>query len=326
MSFRTGAQAGRVRCGLLALGIAAAGLSAAAPAARAQGVGLMTGSKQPVTIEATKGVEWRQKEQLYLARGNATAVQGKTKIRANLLAAHYRKAKDGNQIWKVTATGDVKITTEKDTITAQKAVYIVETGVFTLTGNNLKMVGEKQTVTATDRIQYNSKTKVAHVVGNATVIEDKKKVQADRFIAYMEDGKDGKTALRKVDAVGNVIITTETEVLRGDRGDYNGKTKIATLTGNVKLTRGDNQLNGEKAEVDLNTGVSRMLGKVKGVFIPREGEEKERQERSTRSPVAENKPPEQKSSAPDRSPKPDAKPVGRGRVNVRPSLRLRRTN
>lgn len=300
----------------------ALGFAVAAPAAHAQGVGLMTGSKQPVTIEASNGVEWRQKEQLYLARGNATAVQGKTKIRAKILSAHYRKTKSGNQIWKVTANGDVTITTEKEKITAQRAVYIIETGVFTLTGRNLKMVTEKQTVTATDRIQYNSKTKIAHVVGNATVIEDKKKVEANRFIAYMEQGKDGKTALRKVDAVGNVTITTQTEVLRGDRGDYNGKTKIATLTGNVKLTRGDNQLNGEKAVVDLTTGVSRMLGKVQGVFIPREGEEKDRQERDTRSPVSNKKtaPTKQKAAASE------SKRVERGRVGAKPSLRLRRTN
>lgn len=318
MSSGAGAPANRLRCLILALGIAAA----SATGAHAQGVGLMTGSKQPVTIEATNGVEWRQKDQLYLARGNATAVQGKTRIRAKTLAAHYRKTKSGNQIWKVTANNDVTITTEKETITAQKAVYIVETGVFTLTGNNLKMVTEKQTVTATDRIQYNSKTKIAHVVGNATVIEDKKKVQASRFIAYMEQGKDGKTALRKVDAVGSVTITTETEVLRGDRGDYNGQTKIATLTGNVKLTRGDNQLNGEKAVVDLNTGVSRMVGKVRGVFIPREGEEKERQQRDTRSPRTENKaaPTKQNAAAAE------AKPAGRGRIGAKPSLRLRRTN
>ncbi len=318
MSGGARASAGRFRCLALALGLASAG----ATAAQAQGVGLMTGSKQPVTIEANNGVEWRQKDQLYLARGNATAVQGKTKIRAKTLAAHYRKTKSGNQIWKVTANGDVTITTEKETITAQRAVYIVETGVFTLTGNNLKMVTEKQTVTATDSIQYNSKTKIAHVVGNATVIEDKKKVEANRFIAYMEQGKDGKTALRKVDAVGNVTITTQTEVLRGDRGDYNGQTKIATLTGNVKLTRGDNQLNGEKAVVDLDTGVSRMLGKVQGVFIPRDGAEKDRQERETRSPVSRKTAEPTKQNAAAR----EAKPVGRGRVGAKPSLRLPRAN
>jgi lipopolysaccharide export system protein LptA len=323
MSFGAGASASRLLCGALAIGVVAATV----PAVRAQGVGLMTGSKQPVTIEANKGVEWRQKDKIYLARGDATATQGKTKIRARTLAAHYRKTGDGNQIWKVTADGNVRITTEKETITAQHAVYIVKTGVFTLTGNNLKLVSEKQTVTASDRIQYNSKTKIAHVIGNATVIEDKKKVRANRFIAYMDEGKDGKTSLRKVDAVGNVTITTETEVLRGDRGDYNGKTKIATLTGNVKLTRGDNQLNGEKAVVDLNTGVSRMVGKVKGVFIPREGEEKKRQERSIKSPLdkqSAKKPDDRKATR--KEPEKKTRTAARGRVNALPSSRPRRAD
>ncbi len=307
------------RC-LLALGLGLVATAASLQTAHAQGIGLTTGSKQPVVIEALKGVEWRQKDQVYLARGNATAVQGKTKIRADVLSAYYRKGKSGNQIWKVVAKGGVKITTEKQTITAQRAVYIIETGVFTLTGNNLKMVTEKQTVTARDRIEYNSKTKIANVVGNATVIEDKKKVRADRFVAYMDQAKGGKTALRKVDAVGNVVITTATEVLRGDRGDYNGKTKIATLTGNVKLTRCDNQLNGDKAVVDLNTGVSRMVGKVKGVFIPRDSKEKDRQGCSTPSPRASKRDKKTENIArnPDRT--------ARGRVSIRPSSRPHRTN
>ena len=84
----------------------------------------------------------------------------------------------------------------------------------------------------------------------------------------MKDGKDGKAELRRVEAQGRVIITTKSEVIRADRGDYNSETRLATLTGNVKLTRGDNQLNGQKAIVNLNTGVSRMVGRVSVLLVP----------------------------------------------------------
>jgi lipopolysaccharide export system protein LptA len=325
MTFEAGAPFHRFGCWVLAVGL----FAATGDAAHAQGIGLTTGSKKPVVIEADKGVEWHQKEQFYRARGNATAIQGDTRIRADRLTAYYHKGTKGSkgtQIWKVTANGAVKITTPKQTITAQHAVYIVKTGVFTLTGNNLKMATEKQTVTARDKIEYNSKTKVAHVVGDAVVVENKKRVRADRFVAYLEQNPgDKKTELKRVVAFGNVMITTENEVLRGDRGDYNGKTKIATLTGNVKLTRGDNQLNGEKAVVDLNTGVSRMVGRVQGVFIPREGEEKKRQESERKAELkktqhdkktASDAKTETASRHPDRA--------ERGRVSVMPSSRPRR--
>jgi lipopolysaccharide export system protein LptA len=107
-------------------------------------------------------------------------------------------------------------------------------------------------------VVYNTKMRRADVTGNATVVEDKKRVRADRFVAFFKDEKD-KNSLRLVEAFGNVVITTQTEIARGDRGDYNAETQIATLTGNVRLTRGDNQLNGDRAEVNMKTGVSKLL-------------------------------------------------------------------
>jgi len=264
----------REKIKLSALGVVLAGVIALPHSAAAQGIGLLNKSKNPVVIEADQGVEWRRKDKIYVARGNATATQGKTRIRANELKAHYRQGADGKtQIWKVTATGKVDIKTEKETATGDVAIYMVETGVFILRGRNLKLATKKQTITATDRIEYRSKDRRAYVIGNAKVVEDDKVIRASRFVAFLKDGKDGKVTMRRVEARGGVIITTKSEIIRADRGDYNGETKLATLTGNVKLTRGDNQLNGEKAIVNLETGISRMVGRVKVLLVPREGAE-----------------------------------------------------
>ena len=235
----------------------------------AQSGGLLTQSGLPLSIEADQGVEWRRKEQIYIARGNATARQGKTSIRADELKAHYRKSeKNKTQIWKFTATGKVDIKTEKETASGESAVYTVDTGVFVLLGRNLKLANRSQTITATDRIEYRSKDGRAYVIGNAKVVDGEKIIRAGRFVAYLKDGKDGKVELRKVEAQDRVVITTGSEVIRADRGDYNNETRLATLTGNVKLTRGDNQLNGKKAIVNLNTGVSRMIGRVSVLLVP----------------------------------------------------------
>ena len=187
------------------------------------------------------------------------AKRGDTTVRADVLTAHYRKgAKSDTQIWKVTAVGRVRISGPKQTITGQRGVYMVDSGVFVLTGKNLKMTTETQTVTARDKLEYRSKEKIAEVIGDATVVEGDKKVRADKFIAYLKD-YGGKSRLHKVDAVGNVVITTPTEIAKGERADYNAETEIATLSGKVKLTRGANQLNGERAEVNMKTGVSKLL-------------------------------------------------------------------
>ncbi|MBL8665812.1 MAG: hypothetical protein JNM29_23455 [Candidatus Odyssella sp.] len=217
-----------------------------------------TGSALPVAIEADQGVEWRQNEQVYIARGNATAKRGDTTIRADALHAHYRKTQDNRQeIYKITAEGAVKITTPKETITSDTAEYVVETSVFTLKGRPVKIESGKSTLTAA-LVVYNSKSKVATVTGGAQVTEEKKRVRADRFVAFFKE-EGGKQSLKRVEALGNVVITTPTEIARGNRGDYDAESQVATLSGNVRLTRGDNQLNGDRAEVNMKTGISKLL-------------------------------------------------------------------
>lgn len=266
---------------ITATALIAAALITAGGAA-AQGVGLTPQSDQPIEIVSDESVEWHQKEMIYLARGNAVATRGDTRIRADLLRAHYRKEEGGNKIWKVEAIGGVVITAPQQTINGQKGVYVVDTGIFTLTGNNLRMVTEKQVITARDRIEYDSNRRVASVVGNAVVVEDDKRISASRFDAHFEDDKDGNNSIRRVDAVGGVVIVTKAEVIRGDRGTYDAETRIAVLTGDVRLTRGDDQLNCDRAEVNMETEVSKMTGRCRVIVHSRTGEE----EKTRKGPAA----------------------------------------
>jgi lipopolysaccharide export system protein LptA len=279
--------AGRRHRALLAATLLAAmatGALLAPRAALAQSVGLESKSKEPVTIEADDGIEWHQNEKIYLARGNARAVRGDVTVRAETLTAHYREVGNGKtEVYQVVADGGVLITTPREKITGDKGVYDVEKGVFRLTGKSLLIETPEERVTARDKIEYFSQEKKAVLVGDATVIKDNRKVRSDTMTARFAEDEKGKMALSRADIVGNVVITTPTEVARAERGVYNADSGIATLTGGVKLTRGDNQLNGEFAEVNLKTGISKLLagpagsvggtGKVRGIFVPRGDEE-----------------------------------------------------
>ena len=81
----------------------------------------------------------------------------------------------------------------------------------------------------------------------------------------------GTQRLQRIEAFGDVHVSTEAEIAVGDRGVYNAETGIAVLAGNVKITRGKNQLNGDYAEVNTHTGISRLLSdsqQVRGLFVP----------------------------------------------------------
>ena len=87
-------------------------------------------------ITADRQLEYWEAKQMAVARGNAYAVRGNKKLRADVLSAHFRKNKSGKtKIYRVDAFDNVYIVSEQDTITADRGVYNVESGIATLTGS-----------------------------------------------------------------------------------------------------------------------------------------------------------------------------------------------
>lgn len=95
-----------------------------------------------------------------------------------------------------------------------------------------------------------------------------------------EERAGGAGAVSKIDAVGNVVLTTPEDVAKGDSGTYDVDTRKIWLTGNVTLTRGKNVLQGARAEYSFESGKSLLTsaqmeqggksGRVKALFVPEE--------------------------------------------------------
>jgi lipopolysaccharide export system protein LptA len=64
-------------------------LSVSVPPVRAQGIDLTQGG--PIQITAQNGIEWRQTEQVVIAKGDAKAVRGAVTVTADQLIAWYRR-------------------------------------------------------------------------------------------------------------------------------------------------------------------------------------------------------------------------------------------
>jgi lipopolysaccharide export system protein LptA len=261
-----------------------------------------SGNDQPVEIFADQGIEWHQNASAYVARGNARAVRADTTVYGQTLTAYYRKGEGaagnagqggGSQIYRVDADGAVRIVSPSGTAYGDKAVYDVDKGILVMTGSNLRLVTERETITARDTLEYWQQDAMAVARGDARAVGDDKKITADVLTAYFakqdsqsaNGAKSGTAAakpaagrpgspqrpsaaktgpgtggdLDRMYAYGNVVVTTPQEVARGSRGVYNARTGIAVLTGGVKITRDKNQLNGDAAEMNFNTNVSRII-------------------------------------------------------------------
>ncbi|MBF0560612.1 MAG: hypothetical protein HQL37_01095 [Alphaproteobacteria bacterium] len=199
----------------------------------------------------------------------------------------------GNEIWRLVATGSVRIVTPDDTAYGDNADYDIDTTTLVLHGRPPQLVTPSEIITAKDSLEYNTQTHIAIGRGEAQAVsDDGRRLQADLLTAVITpaekapaekapakknppgrssgkpeksgSGKEGGSEISDVYADGHVILTTPDEVALGNKGVYNVKTGIATLTGAVKITRGENQLNGEYGVVNLNTGISKVFPTAPG--------------------------------------------------------------
>jgi len=82
-------------------------------------------------------------------------------------------------------------------------------------------------------------------------------------------GPTGSSSIRRLEAKGGVVVTQKDQTVTGERGVFDMRANTVTLLGNVLLTKEKNVLRGDRLIVDLTTGVSRVesdSGRVQGVF------------------------------------------------------------
>ena len=269
MTARAPALTRRTALALLAGTVAAIANGVRCKPAIAQGEtgGLLGGgqSGSPIEIEAESGIEWRRNEKQYIARGNATAKRGDLTVHADTLTAHYRdKAAGGSEIWQIEGDGHVRMQQPGRTVTGNHAVYNLDTRILKVTGGDLGVDTGKEKLTAADSLEYQDGPQIAIARGNATVVQTDRRVRADTMTGHFQRQAGGKLDLVRLEADGNVEVKTPDTYATSNKGDYDLKADIMTLSGNVKVTNAGNQFNGEYAEVNVKTGVSRLLGSPSG--------------------------------------------------------------
>jgi len=235
--------------------------------------------QQQVVLTSEGGLEWNGNKKTLTAEEKALVVRGDTALGADKIIAYYKEnavGKDG-EVYLVKAFGNVIITTPKQTVYADTAIYEIEKSVIILKGNPVKLVaGQEQMTAKILELWQNENMAVARQ--NVTAQKDSRRLEADTVKAYFVK-KGNATEVERFEAEDNVIITNDNETVQGDSGVYLVDKEMATLQGNVKISQGKNFILGEVADINMKTGVSRLQmlsekgkpkGQVRGVFVPDE--------------------------------------------------------
>lgn len=274
------------------------GLAAVAAPAPAQNIDLSQGGAVEVT--ASDGIEWRQNEQVVIARGNARAVKDGVTVDADRLLARYRPqpgragtaaaastpspaaggatraaspATPGrepglggsNEIWRLEAEGNVRINTQTDTARGDRAVYDVDQAVLVLSGRNLGLTSGQQDISARDSLEYWSQRRMAVARGNALVVDraENRRITADTLVAYFLDDPAAAPGAGPQPARAAPAAAPRVQTPSGRDVPGAGKLDRVEAFGNVEIRTPTEVVRGSRGVYSAATGMARLLGEVR---------------------------------------------------------------
>ncbi|WP_209778574.1 LptA/OstA family protein [Azospirillum agricola] len=118
-------------------------------------------------VTARDSLEYYEARELTVARGDAVAVRGADRLRADVLIGQLRKMPDGStQMERIDGSGSVVVTTATDVALSDKMVYSVADNVAVLIGNVKITRGDNQL--NGEAAEMNMNTKINRVIAGPT--------------------------------------------------------------------------------------------------------------------------------------------------------------
>lgn len=123
-----------------------------------------------------------------------------------------------------------------------------------------------------NNLTVRQKDNLAIFQGDVDAVQGDTSLKADELrVSYSEQDEQqpaaagaGNQNVRRIEAEGNVLLARPGETASGERGVYDVPAGKVTLIGNVVLTSKDNVIRGARLDYDLNTGVASLAPAATG--------------------------------------------------------------
>lgn len=243
----------------------------------------------PIAIDAQISIVCDEIAHKCVATGDAKAQKGDKTVYGDVLTVYFTNDKK-REITTMTAQGHVRMETPKETAYGEHAHYDVKLDRVLMTGGNLKIVTQKETLTARDSIEYwHTKNQgIAKGKALAQFPEKEQLIQADTLVVHFkpssektEEGEE-KLNIDRVEAEGNVLASGPNGFVTADRGVYYGQTEIVEVFNNVKIAQKNNLIEGGYGRFNVKTNVGEVFPhprhtassgskkRISGIIIPKD--------------------------------------------------------
>lgn len=132
--------------------------------------------------------------------------------------------------------------------------------------SGLKLSGDQPIQIESDRLEVRETENLAEFNGNVTVTQGQTVLRSGRMIVYYvaRNGAapaTGSSTIDRLEVEGKVYVKSDDQVATGDKGTFDMKTEVMTLTGKeVVLSQNKNVLTGCKLVVQMKTGRAQVEG------------------------------------------------------------------
>jgi lipopolysaccharide export system protein LptA len=231
----------------------------------------------PIEITSEDGIEWRQQEQVVIARGAARAVREGVAVDADRLIARYRprggaaapapqpgsatSPVSGSEIWRLEAEGRVRITSQTERAFGERAVYDLDQAVMVLSGQGLALETPDQRITARDSLEYWPQRRMAVARGGAVVVtSDNRRIAADTLVAHFaEPPPAGQESARA--AASPPASPQRPGGLPG--ASESSRIERVEAFGTVEIRTEEEVVRGDRGAYSPQTGLARLAGSVR---------------------------------------------------------------
>ena len=136
---------------------------------------------------------------------------------------------------------------------------------------------------AANKLVTDKDARFLEFIGDVNASQENLSITSDKLRIYYKEGafnnkeksKSDEGSIKKIIAIGNVIITFDDKVAMSDQADFFTEKRILVLTGdNSKLTSGNNSITGSRITLYQNDGritvESNGENRVKAIFYSEE--------------------------------------------------------
>lgn len=166
---------------------------------------------QPFQIDARQQIEFHERQNLCIARGDVKAIYGRIQLSGQVLKIFFTGTERQRKIIAFEMRGKAQLQAPEGTVTAERLYYTVTLQQLEATGGNLSLKTPRYQLHAQKKLAYSHLHHRGEAVGNTLFIDQDRQLKADRLVAFFTPATQAESPLKEPGGQSRVLSSAESK-------------------------------------------------------------------------------------------------------------------